>query len=112
MEHSLLNGILRTILKSCKCITGCTTRRCNCRKNDKECSLGCDCKNCNNIPNAAKNAYTSDNLEIGDLAVEDVTRLRNCDEDIDDIFDLTFLNDDRNSDSTCSDVDCTTDIDY
>ena len=44
-----VNDRISTLLKGCKCATGCTTRRCKCRKQGKECAVGCDCTNCLNI---------------------------------------------------------------
>ena len=43
-----VNDRVSTLLEGCKCATGCTTRRCKCRKQGKECSVGCDCTNCSN----------------------------------------------------------------
>ena len=37
-----------SMLKGCKCRTGCTTAICGCRKRDQHCSEGCDCIGCTN----------------------------------------------------------------
>ena len=37
------------LLWGCKCITGCTTGRCGCRKKQQYCMEGCECKNCTNL---------------------------------------------------------------
>ena len=36
------------LLKGCKCVTGCKSRVCGCRKKDIKCSEGCQCTNCEN----------------------------------------------------------------
>jgi len=38
------------LLKGCRCVTGCATRRCGCKKNNTQCSEGCQCTNCINMP--------------------------------------------------------------
>ena len=42
-------AILDFLSKGCTCKTGCTTRRCECKKTDKTCSAGCECGVCTNI---------------------------------------------------------------
>ncbi len=37
-----------SLLKGCKCSTGCLTGRCGCKKKGKHCSIGCECLNCGN----------------------------------------------------------------
>ena len=37
-----------SLLKGCKCATGCTTRVCGCRKKATKCNAGCQCTNCKN----------------------------------------------------------------
>ena len=37
------------LMKGCKCKTGCTTRRCRCKKGDLQCGPSCQCINCQNI---------------------------------------------------------------
>lgn len=36
------------LLRGCKCTTGCSTAWCSCRKGNRRCSEGCECKNCSN----------------------------------------------------------------
>lgn len=36
------------VLKGCSCKSGCTTKRCGCRKNEIHCGAGCSCKSCSN----------------------------------------------------------------
>ena len=40
---------VKLLTTGCKCVTGCDTNRCGCRKNGKSCSAGCHCKNCLNV---------------------------------------------------------------
>ena len=40
---------VKILTTGCKCITGCETNRCGCKKNGKSCSAGCNCKNCLNV---------------------------------------------------------------
>ena len=37
------------LLRGCKCATGCSTGRCGCKKSNRQCSEGCQCKNCSNV---------------------------------------------------------------
>ena len=39
------------LTKGCRCITGCLTGRCGCRRKGKKCSEGCECLHCINLPN-------------------------------------------------------------
>lgn len=36
------------VLKGCKCKTGCTSKRCKCKKSARMCGPGCQCLNCLN----------------------------------------------------------------
>ena len=36
------------LMKGCSCKSGCTTKRCGCRKNGEACGPGCRCVNCKN----------------------------------------------------------------
>ncbi len=59
-----------TLLKGCKCATGCSTGRCGCRKNNRECSVGCQCTNCLNM--AA--TVTDKSPELAEIALEEQVR--------------------------------------
>ena len=37
-----------SLLKGCKCITGCKNMTCGCRKKGTKCTEGCQCVNCQN----------------------------------------------------------------
>ncbi len=54
------------LLQGCKCATGCTTGRCGCRKNNRQCSEGYQCKNCTNLLSRTKEA-----TELADIALEE-----------------------------------------
>ena len=55
-----------TLLKGCKCMTGCKNRICGCRKNGRNCSEGCQCTNCENhaLP-------SQDRQDLADVALEE-----------------------------------------
>ena len=38
------------LLKGCKCVIGCTTKRCSCKRNNTQCSEKCQRTNCLNMP--------------------------------------------------------------
>ena len=57
------------VLEGCKCRTGCTTKRCQCQKNNKYCGPGCQCLNCNNM--TMHKQATSDN-DLAELLLEDM----------------------------------------
>ena len=68
------------LLSGCKCVTGCTTKRCSCRKRQVNCSEGCQCHNCCNLcPLTTTNEATSE-LELNEQ----------LNEEIDDMLDLIF----------------------
>ena len=46
---------ISSLVKGCKCVTGCTTNRCKCRKMTESCSAGCECINCNNTSSFSRN---------------------------------------------------------
>ena len=54
------------LLKGCKCITGCKSRVCGCRKEDTNCTEGCLCINCENqaLP-------SQDREDLADVALEE-----------------------------------------
>ena len=73
------------LLKGCKGATGCTTRRCSCRKNKRECSVGCDCTNCSNTALLQEQITES---EVTGVAIDE--EIRGMDEEVDDIVDWVF----------------------
>lgn len=71
------------VLKGCKCATGCTTKRCSCCKNRKECSVGCECTNCSNINHGEEVAES----DITEVAIdEEISIDRSEDRDLEDIW--------------------------
>ena len=56
---------VKLLLRGCKCVTGSTTGRCGCNKNNRRCSEGCECKNCSNI------ATAENETAIADVALEE-----------------------------------------
>lgn len=43
-----IQATLDFLNKGCSCKTGCKTRRCSCRKNERSCGAGCECRECTN----------------------------------------------------------------
>lgn len=85
------------LLKGCKCTTGCLTGRCGCRKDNRQCCEGCQCKNCSNLTSA------TENTELADIAIEEIaTYNTEIDEDLDDEMELIFG---RQTESNWSDLD-------
>ena len=60
------------MLNGCKCRTGCTTRRCSCRKGSRGCGPGCRCIGCGNVVSSSRcDDDELHDLEIGDLLNEE-----------------------------------------
>ena len=51
-NEEVRNHVKLQLTTGCKCVTGCDTNRCGCRKDRKSCSAGCHCKNCLNVSTA------------------------------------------------------------
>ena len=78
---------VKLLLRGCKCVTGCTTGRCGCKKMNQHCSEGCECKNCSNI------TTVENETDIADIALEEEYRTsENIDSDTDEIMDWVFGN--------------------
>ena len=76
---------MKLLMKGCKCVTGCNTR-CSCRRNDRQCSEGCECINCTNI-----SVNTSENSEVAEIALEEVATTNGMeDEETDELMDWIF----------------------
>ena len=76
-----------TLLRGCKCRTGCGTSRCGCRQKGKQCSGGCECINCSNTANCE----AADDASLLPLTVEeDILRVESLDEQVDDIMEWVF----------------------
>ena len=72
---------VNVLLRGCKCVTGCTTRACGCRKKDKKCTVGCQCTNSMNHEMVA----TNEDSELAILALEEDVTTADC-SDVDDEF--------------------------
>lgn len=64
----LANQRVQFVLHGCKCKSGCTTRRCKCKKEGRTCGPGCQCISCKNT--TSTNTAFAD--ELHDLEVEDL----------------------------------------
>ena len=76
---------VKLLMRGCKCVTGCNTR-CSCRRNDRQCSEGCECINCTNIL-----VNTSEDNEIAEIALEEAVTTNGIeDEETDELMDWIF----------------------
>ncbi len=57
-----------------KCATGCATWRCDCKRDNKQCSEGCQCKNRLNISSA-----TEEVIDLAEIALEEDVSTHNAD---------------------------------
>ena len=74
------------LLKGCKCVTGCTTGRCSCKRKSKQCSEGCQCLNCTNI-----NAAHDGDIEMSELVVEESqVHTNEINDEVDELMDWVF----------------------
>ena len=79
-----------TLLTGCKCITGCTTKRCSCqKKSKKKSSVGCECTNCSNIDHREEATES----EIAEIVIDEEVSNDRRDTDIEDVMDWVFGND-------------------
>ena len=58
------------LLKGCSCKTGCETRQCGCKRNDKKCGEGCNCTNCKNKQHTTQTQEESDDL--AEASIEEI----------------------------------------
>ena len=70
------------VLNGCKCKTGCTTKRCKCKRQLQGCGPGCHCLNCQNMP-IHQSSWKVDE-EIHQLEVEDQDQHEATEEYVDD----------------------------
>ena len=63
------------ILHRCKCRTGCSTRRCKCKKEGRACGPGCQCIHCTNSASTSGLA----NMNVHELEGEDQSSMCNDD---------------------------------
>ena len=65
-KSSINQGKGSCFTRGCKCVTGCITGRCSCRRKQKECGEGCQCLYCTNI-----NTVHDKDTEIDELVIEE-----------------------------------------
>ena len=51
-----VRNCVKQLTTGCKCVTGCDTNRCSCKKNGQSCSASCQCRNCFNTTTTVPNA--------------------------------------------------------
>lgn len=88
-----VQNTLEYVLNGCKCKTGCNTRRCKCKKAEKECGPGCQCTGCSNT--IAPSPPIDEDLHILEVddrldRESDDTSTEASDSDIDDDIDRIF----------------------
>ena len=70
-EHVLIvKQRVSKFIKGCKYKSGCTTKRCGCKKQGQQCGPGCRCLNCENLLTSGYVLWSSDSdiareVEIG-----------------------------------------------
>ena len=74
------------LLKGCKCVTGCTTRRCSCKKKNTQCFEGCQCTNCLNMPITEGREDT----DLVEIALEEEVTTDSTQLDTDELLDWVF----------------------
>ena len=89
---------VKLLTKGCKCVTGFT--RCNCKRNNRQCSERCECINCTNITLLTQ---TSEETELSELALEEEVTHSGVELDTAELMDWVFGS---------GQVDNSTDVDY
>ena len=85
------------LLKGCKCVSGCKTRRCHCRRTNTQCTEGCECIHCQNIQaleehQQAELANKYNKTQLQEISLEEdllSTTMPDCD-DADELIDWIF----------------------
>ena len=77
---------IHNLTSGCKCATGCSTKRCGCRKRGNICSAGCECTNCCNVSQQSEVSET-DRDEVVHLSIEEERDANKCNE-ADDLLDF------------------------
>ena len=75
-----LQQVQRTVdylTQGCKCKTGCTTRRCKCKKENIQCGPSCQCINCKNTY-----MYTTQSVENEEEIEEELEEYRRLDDEV------------------------------
>ena len=62
---------VHVLLKGCKYVTGCETKRCSCKERAVHCSEGCQCINCRNVPVHVSRNEDIHMSELDEVALEE-----------------------------------------
>ena len=76
---------VQELLHGCKCKTGCSTIRCSCKRLQKTCTEGCECRNCTN--------YTESSDSSDSSADEPDEEETTCSEEVEGILNWVFGSD-------------------
>lgn len=93
-NQAAVNERVLLLTKGCHCKTGCTTGRCGCRKKGQNCTEGCSCLHCSNLPNSQERQVNDDD----DIDMQ-------IDDEMEDIFG-TWPTNESNYDSVSDDEVC------
>ena len=93
-NQAAVNERVLLLTKGCHCKTGCTTGRCGCRKKRQNCTEGCSCLHCSNLPNSQERQVNDDD----DIDMQ-------IDDEMEDIFG-TWPTNESNYDSVSDDEVC------
>ena len=87
---------MKLLLRGYKCVTGCKTGRCSCRKSNRERAEGCQCTNGLNIFVST----TETNEQAQDEVIETVLEeeVRELEIETDELMDWVFANHDNTED--------------
>ena len=88
------------VLQGCKCKTGCTSKRCKCKKSEHMCGTGCQCLNCLNTSTHQENKDLDEDHQMvvdsqedsweSDDYVEESDDDLEIDDEVDEIMDFVF----------------------
>ena len=68
MNMQTIRDRVNLLLRGCKCVTGCSTGRCSCRRSKRHCYEGCQCVNCSNTVIATIDS----NPDLAEIAIEEL----------------------------------------
>ena len=68
-SHDNIATVFERINVILKCATGCSTKLRGCRKNGKDCSVGCGCRNCDNYAQEEERKDTEN--ELAAIAIDE-----------------------------------------
>ena len=79
---TIIQNTLDWLSKGCRCKTGCTSKRCACKKKGANCGAGCECKHCQNIQSSIPNIADEVGEEVDEVGeeVEDELEEKEADE--------------------------------